>query len=194
MKRTHVWLVAGLCLIVSGAAIGVNPLINAWHSAHTPRAASPFVASPAPKPAAASFVPVQGKPVRILIPSLGIDLPVIDGVYNAKSQTWTLSNDKVQYAVMTPLANNVAGNTFLYGHNKRGVFNTLHQVQPNDEAIIMTDNGHRFSYRFAGSIETVPTDDSLFRYQGKPILTVQTCSGIWYQNRQLFTFNLESVV
>jgi hypothetical protein len=37
----------------------------------------------------------------------------------------------------------------------------------------------------------VPTDATLFEYKGKPILTIQTCSGVWYQNRQLFTFDLE---
>jgi len=73
------------------------------------------------------------------------------------------------------------------------VFSTLNRIKPGDEAIITTDNGHRFTYKFRAAYETNPSDDSLFHYQGSPILTVQTCSGLWYQNRQLFTFNFENV-
>jgi hypothetical protein len=92
---------------------------------------------------------------------------------------------------MTAPANTAGGNTFLYGHNRPGVFDTLHRIEPQAQAIVTTANGHSFSYRFTGALETDPNDDSLFRYQGKPILTIQTCSGLWYQNRQLFTFALE---
>ncbi len=193
MKRTRVWLVSGLCLILGGVVLGYSPFIQNWRSARVPRVAtSPFLGNVAS--AQTDILPeivVSGKPIRLQILSLGIDLPIVDGVYNAKSQKWTLSNDKVHYATMTALANNTQGNTFLYGHNKKGVFNTLNRITLDAEAIITTDNGHTFTYTFRGALETVPTDDSLFRYEGKPILTIQTCSGAKYQNRQLFTFDFK---
>jgi sortase (surface protein transpeptidase) len=136
---------------------------------------------------------IAGKPVRIQLPSLKLDLAVIDGYYNTKAKTWTLTNDKVQYATITPLANNQGGNTFIYGHNRRGVFATLSHIKAGEKAIITTDNGHVFTYVFRSSLETDPYDASLFTYRGAPILTLQTCSGLWYQNRQLFTFDLEKV-
>lgn len=137
---------------------------------------------------------ISGNPVHIDIPSLNLSLPVIPGYYNAQTHAWTLTTDKVQYAVITPLPNNAGGNTFLYGHYRWGLFASLHVIKPGAEVSITTDNGHVFMYRFISSRETSPYDDSLFKYQGKPILTIQTCSGLFFQNRQLFTFDLERVV
>ncbi|HSX31809.1 MAG TPA: sortase [Candidatus Saccharimonadales bacterium] len=188
----RIGLVIGSCLIIGGALLGINQITQYWRSTHVPHvSASPFLGTAAAAPAPKQYI--AGRPVQITIPSLGIDLPVIDGHYNAARQEWTLTGTKAQYAVMTALANNTAGNTFIYGHNKKGVFDTLNRIKLGDAVIVTTDNGHRFTYRFTGALETVPTDDSLFHYEGKPILTVQTCSGIWYQNRQLFTFDLERV-
>lgn len=135
----------------------------------------------------------QGKPISISLPSIAADLTVKDGVYNATSKTWSLSNDAAHYALMTPLANNMSGNTFIYGHNRKEVFAKLSTIRVGDRAYIKTDNGYTFVYRFRVAVETNPYDDSLFKYQGPPILTLQTCSGIWYQNRQLFTFDLVEV-
>lgn len=134
-----------------------------------------------------------GKPVRLTIASIGIDIDVADGVYDASSQTWTLTNTNAHYALMTPPANNLKGNTFIYGHNRKQVFASLKNVQVGDTAIVTTAEGHTFTYIFASSFETTPTDDSLFRYEGPSLLTLQTCSGLWYQNRQLFTFTFSSV-
>jgi LPXTG-site transpeptidase (sortase) family protein len=137
---------------------------------------------------------ISGEPVSLSIPSLDITLPITQGVYNAKTRQWTLTNDKVQYAVMTPQPNNQAGNTFLYGHYRKGVFATLHTIQPGAKAIITTANGKTFTYVLDTSRVVSPEDSQgIFDYQGKPILTIQTCTGVFFQNRQLFSFNLESV-
>lgn len=133
---------------------------------------------------------VSGRPNRIVIPSVGIDVAVVDGFYNPHTQTWNLSETQAQYATITPLANNYGGNTFIYGHNRPVVFTALLQTQPGAVATVYTSNGHEFTYKLSSSRVTKPSDDSLFYYTGKPILTVQTCSGAWFQNRSLYTFEL----
>lgn len=138
-------------------------------------------------------IPVQGKPVHMRIDSLGIDLPVVDGIYDTNSKTWNLSKDKAHFALITPELNNSGGNTFIYGHNRKEVFAGLSKIEPNAMLEITSENGLTFVYSFVSSIETSPYDDSLFRYTGAPIVTLQTCSGLWYQNRQLFTFKLEQI-
>lgn len=135
----------------------------------------------------------RGKPLEINISSVSINLPVYDGQYDEKNKTWTLSTNAAHYALITALPNNVSGNTFIYGHNRKEVFSRLAGMKVGDRATITTDSGYTFVYRFRKSIETNPYDDSLFRYEGPPILTLQTCSGLWYQNRQLFTFDLVEV-
>ncbi len=192
MNKTYAWLIGGLLLIGVGMILAIDPVTQLWRSHHVAHVGtSPFgvVASTASAlPAQASYF--SGEPTRIRIPSLNIDLSVVDGYYNKTTKAWTLTKDKVQYATITPQPNNKSGNTFMYGHNRPGVFNTLNKIKVGDEAIVTTANGHTFTYKFRTAYETNPNDDSLFQYQGAPILTVQTCSGVWYQNRQLFTFDL----
>src|SRR5436190_4068724 len=136
---------------------------------------------------------IKGTPVRLQIPSVGIDLKVIPGYYNTSSKSWTLSLNDAQYGVMTAPANNVEGETFIYAHYRKGVFLTLPKIQPGATATVTTDNNHVFTYMFRDSHVTSPNDTSLFSYKGKPVLVLQTCSGLWYQNRQLFVFDFKEV-
>jgi LPXTG-site transpeptidase (sortase) family protein len=138
---------------------------------------------------------ISGDPTSISIPSLNIDLPVIPGYYDASSQSWTLTTNKVQFATPTAQPNNQAGNTFLYGHARSNIFGSLPKIQAGATAIVKTSNGHRFYYVLSSTRVVDPTDsNSIFAYQGKPILTLQTCVGLLYQSRELLTFNLEQVV
>lgn len=137
---------------------------------------------------------ISGDPSHIEIPAVGISIPIEPGYYNQKTQTWSLSLTKAEYATMTPKPNDAGGNTFIYGHNRKGVFDQLLKVKTGDQAIVTTSNGHRFTYVMKSRHDTKPTDSSLFDYQGPSILTLQTCSGFWYQNRSLFVFDLQKVV
>ena len=145
------------------------------------------------KNAPAKVATVSGTPIHIDIPSVDISVDIEPGYYDKKSQTWTLSAVKAQYATITPPANDGGGNTFIYGHNRLAVFYKLLKIQPGDEAIVTTSNNHKFVYKMTSQKVTKPTDDSLFHYQGPPILTLQTCSGLWYQNRSLFIFDLQEI-
>jgi len=136
---------------------------------------------------------ISGEPSHITLPSIGISVDIEPGYYNKSSQTWTLSITKAQYATITPPANNGSGNTFIYGHNRRAVFSKLLNIKPGDKAVVTTSNNHTFVYKMAGRHDTDPHDDSLIQSHGPPILTLQTCSGLWYQNRSLFVFNLVKV-
>ena len=143
---------------------------------------------PESKPANSSKIKAIGHPKQISIPSLNIELPVIDGFYNSANRQWTLTLNKAQFATVTPEPNNISGNTFIYGHYRREVFAYLHNIKPGSKAIITTDNGYKFIYKFEQTYATSPDDTSVFDYDGAPILTVQTCSGTWFQNRQMYLF------
>lgn len=188
MKKRYFYLqlFIGVALILTGMFLWHLRTSNAFVDSqpsvpHTNQTAS------APKAAT-----VTGSPMNISIPSLNMNLPVINGYYDKQTKEWTLTLDKVQYATITPPPNNAGGNTFLYGHYRPEVFARLHLIKVGATAVITTANHHTFTYQLTNIRVTNPNDDSLFNYQGPPELTVQTCTGTFFQYRQLFTFKLVS--
>jgi LPXTG-site transpeptidase (sortase) family protein len=133
---------------------------------------------------------ITGHPTGLSIPSLNINLAVIDGSYNAGSGEWTLTLNKAQFATITTPPNNETGNTLIYGHYRPEVFAYLHLIKPGAQAIVNTNNGYQFIYSFDSSQAFDPTDASVFAYKGKPRLTLQTCSGSFMQHRQMYYFHL----
>jgi LPXTG-site transpeptidase (sortase) family protein len=145
-------------------------------------------------PAVREILVTSGLPNRIVIPSMAIDLPVDPGYYDANQNEWTLSGYHAQFAMPSTLANDYSGDTFIYGHNNRFVFGPLKNIAPGAEALVYTDNGHVFSYIFDSSKNLTPEDTSILNYKGPSMLTVQTCSGSFFEYRQLFSFKFNRLV
>lgn len=179
----------GLFFVLAGLLLSSQHLLQYWQQKNS----QPFFAPSNSQPASnLKKATISGVPAHIDIPGANISVDIEPGYYNKASQTWTLSLTKAEYATITPEANNGNGNTFIYGHNRWEVFYKLLKVQQGDQAIVTTTNNHKFVYKMTSRRDTNPNDNSLFRYQGPPILTLQTCSGFWYQNRSLFVFNFVS--
>ncbi len=175
-------IIAGLC--------GLAPLGYFWM--HSRQAlAAPTVQVPVTVLPVAPEV-ISGHPMHLSIPSVGVDLEIIDGTYNAQTGAWTLTTDKAQFATPTVEPNNFTGNTLVYGHYRKNVFSSLHTIQPGAQAVITTDNGYTFTYTYTSNETVDPADTSVFLYKGAPRLTVQTCTGAFFQNRQMFYFEFTS--
>ena len=134
---------------------------------------------------------IKGTPRHISVPSLGIDVTVNDGVYNARTAEWTLSDTSAFYATPTDPVNSQGGNTLIYGHNSKEIFGKLLDIQPSAEVTVTTDNGYVFTYVYTSTEAVKPNDVRPLAYEGKPRLTLQTCSGIWNQTRQMLYFDLK---
>lgn len=137
---------------------------------------------------------ISGVPVRIVVPSLAMDIVIQPGEYDKATDSWTLSGFNAHFATMTVPANNQQGNTFIYGHNNKHVFGPLKQLQPGAEVILIAASGNQFTYSFEAARTVIPEDVTLFNYQGPPILTVQTCTGAWHEKRELYQFKFKDVV
>ncbi len=139
---------------------------------------------------------VSGLPVRLIIPGSAIDIPVDRGYYQASTDSWTLSGYRAQFAMTSTLANNIEGNTFIYGHNNDFVFGALRHYTPKIGAIalVITNNNHEFEYDFMRSFSLAPYDTSVINSSGAPILTIQTCTGSLNQWRTMYQFNFIKVV
>ena len=171
--------------------VGAVILLMPWHQSQL-RKASIYksLASVSAAPETQTHITKSGKPTRLLIPSVAIDLAVADG-YVQENGEWVLSNDKAHYALLTPLVNNKAGNTVIYGHNTKSVFKPTSAIKVGDELTIKTDNKLWFRYRYNSDANVDPTDVGVLSGRSdKPRATLITCSGLFYQNRRLMTFEL----
>src|SRR6266446_1926368 len=60
--------------------------------------------------------PISGKPVRIVLPEVGVDVPVVDGYYISAQRGWYVAPADATYAINTYPINNTQGTTLIYGH------------------------------------------------------------------------------
>lgn len=134
---------------------------------------------------------IQGNPRHILVPSLGIDVAINDGVFDPATQLWTITEESAFYATPTSPINNDNGSTLIYGHNSTIIFGKLPQIQPGAEAIVTTDTGYTFTYTYKDSETVDPTNTAVLNYSGAPRIMLQTCTGFWNEHRQMFYFYLK---
>ncbi len=189
--KSRFYIIMGVLWILVGLFLSAPVLLpQLLASKETHVAAAPADSS---QPVVTDEPVISGSPSHIAFPRQNISIDVIPGYYNAENNSWTLSSDKAQFATVTSQPNNKTGNTFIYGHNRWQVFTGLLNAQPGDQAIITTDNNHTFTYTLRDIKDTDPTDLSYMQDHKSPILTVQTCSGFWYEHRRMFTFDLTAV-
>lgn len=138
----------------------------------------------------------SGRPMRLVIPGSSIDIPVNEGYYDSADNSWTLSGYYAQFAMISTLANNIGGETFIYGHNNDFVLGALRHKTPapGATALLYTDNGHIFSYSFQSATSLGPSDTAVLNYAGPPILMIQTCTGSLNEWRTEYTFAFSKVI
>lgn len=134
---------------------------------------------------------IQGKPIRINIPRLGIDLFIKDGIYS--NDSWNVSDTEAMYATISPFPNDNKGNTIIYGHATEQIFGKTRNLIPGDELSIYTENDYRFDYKFQSAKDVFPDDISIFSDQEGLKLTLITCKGINDAKRSLMEFHLNKV-
>lgn len=132
---------------------------------------------------------VTGTPNRLVINSLGMDLPIDVGAYDPTSGEWTTADDRAFFADNSVPANDSNGVTLIYGHARWGVFGSLPDLKPGATADLYTSNGRVFHYQYKSVREVVPTDTSVFTVYGPPTLMLQTCTGAWDMYRAMYSFS-----
>lgn len=131
-----------------------------------------------------------GVPVAISVPDANINIGVAPGYYNPQTKKWTLGPDSAYFVMASARPNAQGGNTYIYGHNRSSVFSRLPKVHPGSLVTVKTDSGATYTYRFNYRRDVNPNDSAAMAFDGAPRLTLQTCTGLFYQNRSLFVFDL----
>lgn len=135
----------------------------------------------------------SGIPTRLVVPSVGIDKSIKVGSFDKTNQVWTLDDTGIFFADASVPANENNGTTVIYGHDRWGVFGTLPDLESSAVARVYTDSGFVFNYLYTSYWQTVSSDVSVFTNAGAPKLVLQTCAGVWSEQRGLYSFNLVEV-
>jgi LPXTG-site transpeptidase (sortase) family protein len=181
-RAVAVFIGVGLCLILAGVGVQIQLSRIAANAVGSNMAITPYEA---PTPEVELF---SALPTHLTIPSVGIDVDVVTGHYNEADFSWTLSNDAAVFADLSAPLNNHSGNTYIYGHNKANVFNSLLDVSNGALAHVLGDDGKTYNYQLIKTTVVDPLDLTVLEQTSEPTLTLQTCSGVWYQHRSIFSF------
>ncbi len=162
-----------------------------------PTAVPTETALPAPSPA-----PVKpGVPIRMVIPSIGVDSRVEEaGTYTvAGQQYWTTLPFVVAHYNTTAMAG-AKGNAVFSGHvtsrNAGNVFSELYRIGLGDQIQIHTRDGE-FTYVVARVRLVLPDDISVMDPTTDSTATLITCAGEWnptersYSQRLIVTAKLK---
>jgi len=130
----------------------------------------------------ASFLGAKGTrndPVRILIPSVGIDLKVIDApIINGY---WELSDNTASYGLGSGLPG-TKGNTVIFAHAREGLFYNLKDVKVNDTVYVFTKNNW-FRYKVNKITAVYPNQTEIISPTKNEVLTLYTCTGFYDEKR-----------
>lgn len=190
---------SSVALLYLATLLFVGFAFNPYNLFYQPALSAQFRYEIAPAPTTVAVAdapkvePITGMPSRVVIPSIGTDLEVLPGAYDAATGTWTLSDYSAHFALPSVQPNNIEGGTYIYGHNNWRTFGKLTKLQPGALVELHTENGHIFVYRYDAVENIEPDNVAVFQYQGPPRLSIQTCAGWLNTLRGIFYFSLVSV-
>jgi len=197
-------LVAVLVILCLAAAAGAYvtgrlpvPGLEGQHSRAAAVRPAP-AATPAPSPtpsaddqlaAAQAIVAPATPPVRLLVPTIGVNAQVEPVGLDAQGRMATPSRaDDVAWFQPGAMPGDV-GNAVIAGHldwtTGPAVFWQLAKLHPGDGLAITRQNGSQVRF-VVDSTSTMPFDastDRMFTRDGPPSLTLITCSGTWDRQR-----------
>lgn len=115
----------------------------------------------------------KNPPLRIVIPSLNIDLPVKESkIINGY---WEVFPDSAGFGLGSayPEEN---GNQVIFAHARIGLFEPLKNIKPGEKITVFTKNKW-FTYQVSEIKEVLPSQTEVIAAISEPILTLYTCSG-----------------
>lgn len=141
----------------------------------------PFTKTPAPFPDYSDMP--QGirfsesretdRPVRVIIPSVDIDVPVRTAYI--KNGAWEVFDDSAAHGHDSAYPGE-GGNVVIYAHARPGLFLQLKDAGPG-KGIFVFGSRSWHEYTITETFDVSPDDVSVVRREDSEILTLYTCSG-----------------
>ena len=133
------------------------------------------------KPIAVAETAQRGElPVHIMIPSIGIDLPIDLG--QIKDGVWQISYNNPTF-LNTSARPGTGGNVVIYGHNKKVIFGNLPYLSIGQKILIKTTSGKIYSYITYQKDFVAPNRVDLVSPSNTEELTIYTCWGFFDTQR-----------
>ena len=113
-------------------------------------------------------------PKTLLIPSIGVNLPVIPSLI--ENNTWQTTSRGVSFLQTSPIPGE-KGNSVMYGHNWTSLLGRLPQVKPGDKVNIVMDNGSQKEFKVEYTAIVNPDQTYIIDKTEDSRLTIYTCIG-----------------
>jgi LPXTG-site transpeptidase (sortase) family protein len=120
-----------------------------------------------------SSVKTQNTPVRILIPNVNIDLPIVSA--KVIDGYWELSETTASYGLGSGLPGE-NGNTVIFAHARDGLFYNLKDVKIGDIVYVFSKNMW-FRYKVNKITAVYPNQTDVINPTKTQVLTLYTCTG-----------------
>ena len=123
-------------------------------------------------------------PVRVTIPSIDADLPIIQS--EIENNVWQTTSKGVSYLKSTPLPGEI-GNSILYGHNWSNLLGKLSEVKPGNIITIEFNTGRTAEFIVSGTGTVSPNDIHVLYPSKDARITLYSCTGFLDSKRFVVT-------
>lgn len=125
----------------------------------------------------------KNPPVRIIIPALGIDLPVKEA--KVVNGFWEVFPDSAAFGIGSAYPDE-AGNEVIFAHAREGLFLPLRKAKIGQSVMVLTRDKW-YSYKIKEVKEVSPSQTEVIAPTKDTILTLYTCSGFSDNKRFIVT-------
>lgn len=125
----------------------------------------------------------KNPPIRVIIPTLGIDLPVKEA--KVVNGFWEVFADSAAFGLGSAYPDE-AGNQVIFAHAREGLFLPLRKAKVGQSVMVLTRDKW-YSYKIKEIKEVLPNQTDVIAPTKDPILTLYTCSGFADNKRLIIT-------
>lgn len=159
---------AGIILIALGVVF-IKP-----HLLPVPTSANSFSSEPVQVTGLTERSVTEDKiPVRVLIPSVSIDLPVKTA--HVKNGYWEVFKDNAGWGEGSGIPGE-KGNVVIFAHAKKEMFAPLRDIKKDAEVLVFTKEKW-FSYKVESIRQVYPNNTAVIAQTDDETITLYTCSG-----------------
>ncbi|OGK43978.1 hypothetical protein A2957_02765 [Candidatus Roizmanbacteria bacterium RIFCSPLOWO2_01_FULL_38_11] len=127
---------------------------------------------------------IEIRPVRIVISSQKINLPIIDARISKKK--WPTSESGVSYIKDSSIPGE-KGNSILYGHNWTTLLGNLIYVKPGEKIEVYFSDQSKKTFVVENTATVSPKNITVLLSSKEPLLTIYTCTGFLDSKRFVVT-------